>query len=79
MRIDNKEFRFFLKALGQKVKEKRDFAGFTQEDMDNEPYAIYYTYIQKIEYGEKNITLSTIYKICKKLKIHPKDLFDIDF
>ncbi len=39
-------------------------------------YAIEYKYLQRIEYGQKNITLKTIFKICKKLNIHPKELFD---
>ena len=79
MRIKDKEFENFLKLLGKNIKEQRENKGFTQEDMDTDPFQIDYKYYQKIEYGKRNITMSTIFKICKKLNITPKDLFDFDF
>ena len=54
MRIKDKEFELFLKELGKVIQEKREAAGLTQEEMDNEPYCIDYKYYQKIEYGKKD-------------------------
>lgn len=63
----------FMKMAGQSIKKHRELANLTQEDMSD---IADYKYYQKIEYGQKNITLKTIFKICKKLNIQPKDLFN---
>lgn len=68
-----KEIQEFLELVGQSIKMHRESANLTQEDMSD---IADYKYYQKIEYGQKNITLKTIYKICKKLNIQPKDLFN---
>ncbi len=69
-----KEIQEFMTLVGQSIKKHRESADLTQEDMSD---IADYKYYQKIEYGQKNITLKTIYKICKKLNIQPKDLFNI--
>ena len=48
----------------------------TQEWMDSEENGIDLKYYQAIEQGRQNITLKTIFRICKKLGIHPKEIFD---
>lgn len=70
---DEKEFQLFLSRFGEQIRHLREEAKLTQEEMSE---LIDYKYFQKIEYGQKNITLKTIYKICKKLNISPKDLFN---
>ena len=72
------ELESFLKKLGNKIKKEREKTGLTQEEMDTDPFAINYKYYQKLEYGKKNMTVSTILKICKKFNIRPKDLFDVE-
>ncbi|AKH78905.1 DNA-binding protein [Leptospira interrogans serovar Bratislava] len=37
-----------------------------------------YRTIQNIESGRSSINLRTIYKISKKLKIHPRELFNLE-
>ena len=68
-----KEIQEFMTMVGQSIKTHREAANLTQEDMSE---IADYKYFQRIEYGQKNITLKTIYKICKKLNIQPKDLFN---
>ncbi len=69
----DKDFESFLKSLGKKIKEQRENANLTQENLADQ---IEYKYFQKIEYGQVNITIKTLFKICKKLNIQPKDLFN---
>ena len=72
----DKEFQAFLLSVGEKIKSMREKKGITQENMENSQFgSIEYKFYQRIEYGEKNITLKTLFKICKKLGISPKDLF----
>lgn len=69
------DFNIFLTAVGSKIKKHREESLYTQEKLA-EAAEIEYKYYQKIENGQKNITLKTLYKICKVLKIKPKDLLD---
>lgn len=72
--LTDKEFRLFLQTFGKNVKRQREKAGLTQEDIAE---LVEYKYYQKIEAGKVNITLKTVYKICKKLNIKPADLFKL--
>ncbi len=76
MKNDNNDFDQFSKQLGKRITKLREKANLTQEEMAGGKHAIEYKYYQKIEYGQKNITMKTLFKICKKLNIQPKDLFD---
>ncbi len=67
-----KEFHDFLLIVGQNIKKYRERANITQEEMAD---LVDYKYYQRIEYGQKNITLKTVLKIAKKLNVQPKDLF----
>ena len=67
----------FLEKFGKNLKSYRNEAGLTQENMaEKGELEFVYKYYQEIEYGNKNITLWSIYKLCKKLKITPQELFD---
>jgi len=68
-----KEVQEFMEMVGRSIKAHREAASLTQEDMSE---IADYKYFQRIEYGQKNITLKTVFKICKKLNIQPKDLFN---
>ena len=72
------DFELFLKAFGKNVNKIRLEKGYTQENMDSGEFPIDVKYFQRIEYGQRNITLRTLFKICKKLDISPKELFDFD-
>ena len=73
---DEKEFELVLKKIGERIQYLREKANLTQENMAEGKYSIEYKYLQRIEYGQKNITLKTIYKLCKKLGVDMKDIFD---
>ena len=68
------EFNKFLRNFGEKVKEARINASLTQEEL-SEKSQIEYKYIQRIEYGQANITLKTVYKICSALDVSAGELF----
>lgn len=68
----------FLSKFGQKVKYERELRGFTLDDLEFYS-SIDSSDINKIELGQKNITLKTFLKIANGLKMHPKELLDIDF
>ncbi len=65
----------FIKAFGEKVKELRTKNNISQEELANDA-DIPINQIGRIERGEINTTISTIYAISKALKIHHKDLMD---
>jgi transcriptional regulator with XRE-family HTH domain len=52
----------FFKGLGARIKELREKAGESQEDMLSHGYSV--RYWQKIEAG-KPITLRTLFRICR--------------
>lgn len=62
------EFGEIMMALGRRIKEIRLKANLTQEQMDAEPFPIEFRNYQRIEAGEQNITLKTLYKLSKKLR-----------
>lgn len=68
----------FLAKFGQKVKCERELRGYTLDDLEFYS-SIDSSDINKIELGQKNITLKTFLKIANGLKMHPKDLLDIEF
>lgn len=48
----------------------------SQEDMDSGDFAIPVTTYQEIEYGNRNFTMQTLFKISKRLGVEPRDLLD---
>jgi len=59
--------------IGNRFREIRKEKGLKQEDMES--FGISYRYYQKIEAGKANLTLNTIEKIARALKIDPRELF----
>ena len=70
------DFDKFIDAIGKKLKEIRISKGLTQEDMEEGVYGVSHRTVQDVETGKSNASLRSIYKIAKRLKINPKDLFD---
>jgi len=58
------------------IKVKREEAKLTQEQMSEGNDGIEYKYYQKIEAGKVNITMETVFKICRRLNISPSLLFN---
>ena len=63
----------FLKLIGGNLKRERIAQGFTQENLA-EMNDIDYKYYQRIESGNVNITMKTLYKLSESLQINPVKL-----
>lgn len=61
--------------VGMRIRQIR-----LQKDMSQEEFAwligVHRTYLGQLERAEKNVSIKNIEKICKALKIEPKDFFD---
>lgn len=77
--MDDVEFlKVFLDRFGTKVKAIRESKNYTLDDLE------FYTSIDssdinKIELGQRNITLKSLLKIAKGLNVHPAELFNFTF
>ncbi|PJZ58275.1 helix-turn-helix transcriptional regulator [Leptospira barantonii] len=72
------DFTTFRRKVGLRLKELRLERELSQEDLDTGDDGIPYRTIQNIESGRSSINLRTIYKISKKLKIDPRELFNLE-
>lgn len=63
-----------LQQLGERVRELREQAGVSQEQLANE-IGIDRTYISGIERGRRNPSIQSIYRIAKGLNISLEELF----
>ena len=61
-------------AFGHRVRELRAARDWSQEKMA-EATGLHWTYIGQTERGERNLTLRSIQKIAKGLKIEMAELF----
>lgn len=66
-----------LIKFGKKVAEERKKRGISQERL-GELAKVHRTYIGMIERAEKNVTLTSMEKIARALKMRLGDLIDID-
>ena len=62
------------RAFGHRLRELRAARGWSQEKMA-EATGLHWTYIGQAERGERNLTLRSIQKIAKGLKIEMVELF----
>ena len=62
------------KKLGKKIAGLRKERGFSQEAFADE-CGFHRAYMGAVERGEKNVTLSTVNKIAKTLKMNLQELF----
>lgn len=60
--------------LGKRIRKIRKEKGISQEELADKA-KIHRTYMGKIERGESNAPIYTLYKISKALSIHIFDLF----
>ena len=60
--------------LGKKIRKIRKEKDISQEELADKA-KIHRTYMGKIERGESNAPVYTVYKIAKALSIHIYDLF----
>jgi transcriptional regulator with XRE-family HTH domain len=64
-----------MKAFGENLKRIRTKKGLSQEDLAHNA-EIAYTTINKIENGQLNTGICTVFELAKALNVAPKDLFD---
>jgi transcriptional regulator with XRE-family HTH domain len=62
-----------MKLVGKRIRELRLSHGFKQEDMCR--FGFEYKYYQRIEYGQKNLSLKTLNKLSKAFGIPASELF----
>jgi transcriptional regulator with XRE-family HTH domain len=65
-----------LRKVGDRVREIRKSRGFSQEEL-GERSSLHYTYIGKVERGEKNITLESLVKITQALDVSLEEFFSL--
>lgn len=75
--MNNVRDKKFMKAFGAHVKNLRVKKNLSQEDLANDA-DIPINQIGRIERGEINPTVSTVYAIAKALEIHHKELLDFN-
>lgn len=63
------------RVFGKRVREYRQRAGLSQEKL-GELTGLHATYLSDVERGTRNVTLYTIVRIAKALKVNPGDLVD---
>lgn len=61
------------KQLGQKIKELRLRAGYSQEELASKA-SLHRTYMSDIERGERNVSVENIKKIADALEVDPSEL-----
>ena len=62
-----------LKILGNNIRKKRLQCAFSQEALAYEA-DVHRTYVGAVERGEKNVSINSLLKIAKALKITLNDL-----
>lgn len=62
-----------LKKVGQSIKERREALGFTQEGFAHHAQ-IARTFYGRIERGEQNLALKTLFLVARNLKVSPAEL-----
>jgi transcriptional regulator with XRE-family HTH domain len=72
IKVNNIEF---MRAFGLNLKKLRNNCNLSQEDLAND-CDISISQIGRIERGEINTTISTLFVLAKALNIKVRDLFD---
>lgn len=68
----------YVKALGRRIIELRNAKGWSQEQLANLA-DIPVNQVGRVERGEINTTVSTVYAISKALKVKITDMYDFPF
>ncbi|MDM1044355.1 helix-turn-helix transcriptional regulator [Myroides sp. 1354] len=75
----NMEKELILKKFGEHIKELRESAGLSQDDVVLNGYKITKGTVSDIENGKRNCSLTTLLDLAKGLNMSPKELLDIKF
>jgi transcriptional regulator with XRE-family HTH domain len=74
--VINVKNKAIVKAVGERIRELRTERGLSQEDLANEA-EVPLSQIGRIERGENNPTISTLYVIALALEVELKVLVDV--
>ena len=75
--MNKNEKETILKNFGEKLRQLRLAKGLTQEQLANE-LSVEISQISRIERGVINTSITSLYSICKVLKIDVSELFIFD-
>ncbi len=65
-----------MKLVGKRTRELRTAHGLKQEDMCR--FGFEYKYYQRVEYGQKNLSLKTLNRLAKAFGVPLSELFRFD-
>ncbi len=65
-----------LRRVGERVRQLRKDRGLRQEDMCQ--FGFEYKYYQRIEYGQKNLSLKTLNRLSRAFDISVSELLDFE-
>jgi transcriptional regulator with XRE-family HTH domain len=65
-----------MRMVGKRVRELRLERGLKQEEMCQ--FGFEYKYYQRIEYGQKNLSLKTLNKLAKAFKTNIEELLTFE-
>ena len=65
-----------LKVMGKRVRDLRQKAGLTQEDMMS--YGFERRYFQRIESGTVNLSLKSLNKLAKAFRVSISELMQVE-
>jgi len=61
-----------MKSVGKRISQLRQARGLKQEDMCR--FGFDYKYYQRMEYGQKNLTLKTINRLAEAFGVEAVDI-----
>jgi len=76
--VINVKNKSLIKAVGIRIRELRNQRGISQEELANEA-EVPLSQIGRIERGENNPTISTLYVLAQALDVELKELIDVKF
>lgn len=70
--IDDKRF---LRKLGERIREKRDSRGLTQQQLGDQ-CSLHRTFIGSVERGERNVSILNLRLMAKVLRVQLAELLE---
>lgn len=69
----DKSYNDQIRQFGLKIKSYREELGLTQQELAYRANIDIRT-VQRIEYGESNVTINNLYALAEALQVHPHQL-----
>ena len=65
----------FLRAVGRRIRARREALGLTQEQLGRK-CALHRTFIGSVERGERNVSILNLREIARQLRLKPAELLE---